>query len=162
MSDKDIQSLLQESRLFKPSKAFQANANFQNYQATRKAALENPEKFWSEIASDLHWFKKWEKVLDWKLPDAKWFIGGKTNIAYNCLDRHIETRGNKTALIWEGEPGEKRQFTFKELHREVCRFGNVLKSLDIQSGDRVMIYMPMTPEAVIAMLGCARIGAVHS
>src|SRR5262249_46036026 len=111
----------------------------------------------------LHWFRKWKKVLQWNPPFAKWFVGGTLNISYNCLDRHLTGwRKNKAALIWEGEPGESRTLTYQQLHREVCRFANVLKSLGVEKGDRVAIYMPMIPELAIAMLACARIGAAHS
>src|SRR5215813_3558555 len=111
------------------------------------------------MAEELHWFKRWDKVLEWNPPHAKWFIGGKTNLSYNCLDRHLVTeRRNKAALIWEGEPGEQRTLTYHQLHREVCKLANVLQGMGVQAGDRVAIYMPMIPEAVIAMLACARIG----
>ena len=129
-----------------------------------------PEKFWSRQAkAELVWFKPWTKVLKWEEPYAKWFVGGQLNVSYNCLDRHLDTaRANKAALIWEGEPaapgkpGEERTLTYKQLHHEVCRFANVLKRNGIKQGDRVLIYLPMVPEAAIAMLACARIGAVHS
>jgi len=125
--------------------------------------MRNPERFWAKIAEELVWFKKWRKVLEWKLPFAKWFVGGKINVSYNCLDRHLSTwRKNKAAIIWEGEPGETRTLTYQELHTEVCKFANVLKSLGVVRGDRVAIYMPLIPEAAIAMLACARIGATHS
>ncbi len=113
--------------------------------------------------TELEWFQKWDTVLDWQPPFAKWFVGGKINISYNCLDRHLTTwRKNKAALIWEGEPGDSRTLTYAQLHREVCQFANALKQLGVQKGDRVGIYMPMIPEAAIAMLACARIGAPHS
>ncbi|MEK0196000.1 AMP-binding protein, partial [Microcoleus anatoxicus] len=109
------------------------------------------------------WFQKWDAVLDWQPPFAKWFVNGKINISYNCLDRHLTTwRKNKAALIWEGEPGDSRTLTYAQLHREVCQMANVIKDLGVEKGDRVGIYMPMIPEAAIAMLACARIGAVHS
>ena len=115
------------------------------------------------MAEELHWFKKWDKVLNWDPPHAEWFVGGKINISYNCLDRHLGTwRRNKAALIWEGEPGETRTYTYQQLHTEVCKFANVLKSRGVQKGDRVAIYMGMCPELAIAMLACARIGAIHS
>src|SRR5207344_3095270 len=114
-------------------------------------------------AAELAWNKKWTKVLAWKEPYAQWFVGGKLNVSENCLDRHVATdRKNKAALIWEGEPGEKRVLTYQQLHREVCKFANVLKRNKIKKGDRVIIYMPMIPEAAIAMLACARLGIVHS
>ena len=125
--------------------------------------MKSPDKFWSAIASELDWFKKWTKVLEWKLPFAKWFVGGKINVSYNCLDRHLSTwRKNKAAIIWEGEPGETRTLTYQKLHADVCKFSNVMKTLGVVKGDRVVIYMPLIPEAAIAMLACARIGATHS
>src|SRR5262249_49535958 len=121
------------------------------------------EGFWAEQAKELHWFKPFDKVLEWNEPFAKWFVGGKTNASYNCLDLHLTTaRRNKAAILWEGEPGDTRVLTYQMLHREVSRFANVLKSLGIKQGDVVSIYMPMVPELAIAMLACARIGAVHS
>jgi acetyl-CoA synthetase len=161
-----MDQLSKESRLFKPSKEFSAKAHIKSlkeYQKYYSDSIKNPEKYWAKIASELHWFKPWKKVLEWKLPFAKWFIGGKTNISYNCIDRHLTTtRKNKAAIIWEGEPGDTRVLTYLDLHREVCKFANVLKNLGIKSGDRVAIYMPMVPELPIAMLACARIGAAHS
>lgn len=126
-------------------------------------ARKNPETFWAEAAKHLHWFKPWKKVLEWKPPYARWFVGGKLNLSYNCLDRFLNTpTQNKAAIIWEGEPGDTQTLTYRQLYWEVCRFSNVLKKLGVQKGDRVIIYMPMIPEGVIAMLACARIGAVHS
>src|SRR5256714_12060738 len=128
-----------------------------------RESIKHPDKFWSREASELLWQKRWRKVLEWKAPFAKWFIGGKLNLSENCLDRHLTThRRNKAAIIWEGEPGEKRTLTYQQLHRDVCRFANVLKRNKIRKGDRVIIYMPTIPEVAIAMLACARIGAVHS
>ncbi|MGD9892709.1 MAG: acetate--CoA ligase, partial [Dehalococcoidia bacterium] len=128
----------------------------------REAEAE-PEGVWAKRAEDLHWFKRWERVLDWQPPFAKWFVGGTLNAAYNCLDRHLDgPRRNKAAIIWEGEPGDERILTYQTLHREVSKFANVLKGLGVKRGDRVGIYLPLVPEAVIAMLACARIGAVHS
>ncbi len=132
----------------------------------RRSTIKQPPpapKFWEGPASELHWFKKWDKVLDWKPPYAKWFAGGKTNISYNCLDVNIQ-KGlrNKAAIVWEGEPGEKRTLTYWDLYRQVCKFANVLKGLGVEKGDRVAIYLPMIPELAIAMLACVRIGAVHS
>jgi acetyl-CoA synthetase len=165
-SQSNIDSILKESRLFNPVEEFSSAAHIKSleqYQQLYQQAEENPDEFWSNIASELHWFKPFEKVLDWQLPWAKWFVGGQINISYNCLDRHLTTwRRNKAALIWEGEPGEVRTYTYQQLHSEVCKFANVLKSLGIQKGDRVAIYMGMTPELPIAMLACARIGATHS
>ncbi|BAY97261.1 acetyl-CoA synthetase [Tolypothrix tenuis PCC 7101] len=167
MSQPTIESILQENRLFHPSAEFSQKAQIKSladYQILYDQAKADPEKFWADLAeSELHWFQKWDTVLDWQPPFAKWFVGGKTNISYNCLDRHLTTwRKNKAALIWEGEPGDSRTLTYAQLHREVCQFANVLKQLGIQKGDRVGIYMPMIPEAAIAMLACARIGAPHS
>jgi acetyl-CoA synthetase len=135
----------------------------EQYRALAREAADDPEGFWARMAESLHWFKKWDRVLEWNPPFAKWFVGGTTNIAYNCIDRHLAgPRRNKAALIWEGEPGEERVLTYQMLHREVCRFANALKSLGVQKGDRVGIYMPMIPEVAVAMLACARIGATHS
>src|SRR2546430_5235176 len=128
-----------------------------------RESIKHPDKFWSREAGELLWRKRWRKVLEWKAPFAKWFIGGQLNLSENCLDRHLTTsRRNKAAILWEGEPGEKRTLTYQQLHREVCRFANVLKRNHIAKGDRVIIYLPTIPEAAIAMLACARIGAVHS
>jgi acetyl-CoA synthetase len=166
MAKADIESVLKEERIFEPPKDFSAKAHiqsFQDYEKLYKQAEEDPEGFWAGIAKELEWFKPWDTVLEWNPPFAKWFVGGRTNIAYNCLDRHLTTaRKNKAAIIWEGEPGEERILTYQALHREVCRFANVLKSISVKTGDRVAIYMPMIPELPIAMLACARIGATHS
>jgi len=167
MSKENIESVLQEDRKFEPSAEFIEKSNFkslQEYQDLRQRSLEEPEKFWADLAqSQLHWFKQWEKVLDWQPPIAKWFVGGKLNISYNCLDRHLHSwRKNKAAIIWEGEPGDSRVITYAQLHREVCQFANALKQLGASKGDRIAIYMPMIPEAAIAMLACARIGAAHT
>ena len=136
------------------------------YKAMYKRSIDDPEGFWAEQADEfLHWFKKWDSVVDYDFHTARirWFEGAKLNVSYNCLDRHLETRGDQVAIIWEGDdPGEDRKITYRELHEEVCRFANGLKSLGVQKGDRVCIYMPMIPEAAVAMLGCARIGAIHS
>ena len=167
MNNQNIESVLQEDRKFEPSAEFIEKSNFkslQEYQDLRQRSLEEPEKFWADLAqSQLHWFKQWEKVLDWQPPIAKWFVGGKLNISYNCLDRHLHSwRKNKAAIIWEGEPGDSRVITYAQLHREVCQFANALKQLGASKGDRIAIYMPMIPEAAIAMLACARIGAAHT
>jgi acetyl-CoA synthetase len=162
----NIDSILHENRSFAPSEEFSSHAHVKNmaeYEALYKRAAEDPEGFWADIAKDLHWFKPWDKVLEWNAPWAKWFSGGQINLSYNCLDRHLKTwRKNKAALIWEGEPGEVRTYTYQQLHSEVQKFANVLKGLGIKKGDRVTIYMGMTPELPIAMLACCRIGAVHS
>ena len=167
MSQPTIESILQEKRLFPPAAEFSRQAHIkslEDYQQLYEKAKADPQKFWADLAeTELHWFGKWDTVLDWQPPFAKWFVGGKINISYNCLDRHLTTwRRNKAALIWEGEPGDSRTLTYAQLHREVCQFANVLKQLGVQKGDRVGIYMPMIPEAAIAMLACARIGAAHS
>ena len=164
--EKNIESHLKENRVFKPPRGFARNArvsSMEQYQRMHRESIRSPEKFWGREARELHWQKPWKQVLQWKAPFAKWFVGGKLNLAENCLDRHLTgPRRNKAAIIWEGEPGEKRILTFQQLHREVCRFANVLKRNKIRKGDRVIIYMPAIPEAAIAMLACARIGAVHS
>jgi len=161
-----IEQLTRESRRFTPPKEFSKKAHIKSLAEYKKyydESIKNPDKFWSQVASELHWFQPFKKVCDWKLPNAKWFVGGKTNVAYNCVDRHLSTwRKNKAAIIWEGEPGDTRVLTFQDLHREVCKFANVLKSMGIKSGDRIAIYMPMVPELSIAMLACARIGAAHT
>ncbi len=161
-----LDQLAKETRSFPPSKTFSKAAHVGSMEAYEKMyekSVSKPEKFWSKIASELHWFKPWKKELEWKLPNAKWFVGGKTNMSYNCLDRHLSTwRRNKAAILWEGEPGDTRTITYAELHRDVCRFANVLKNLGVNAGDRVAIYMPMIPELPVAMLACTRIGAAHS
>jgi acetyl-CoA synthetase len=167
MSQNTIESILQEERLFQPPAEFSQTARIKSlaeYQSLYDKAQADPETFWAELAEqELIWFQKWEKVLDWQPPFAQWFVGGKLNVAYNCLDRHLtDGRRDKPALIWEGEPGDSRSFTYAELHREVCQMANVLKQLGVQKGDRVGIYMPMIPEAAIAMLACARIGVPHT
>jgi len=166
MSQPTIESVLNEKRLFAPSAEFSQSAqikSLEEYQQIYDRAKADPAAFWAELATtELDWFEKWHTVLDWQPPNAKWFDGGKINISYNCLDRHLKTwRKNKAALIWEGENGDSRTLTYSQLHREVCQFANALKQLGITKGDRVGIYMPMIPEAAIAMLACARIGAVH-
>ncbi|MEZ2251233.1 acetate--CoA ligase [Microcoleus sp.] len=167
MSQDTIESILHEKRLFQPPAEFSEKAHIKSleeYQALYDKAKADPQAFWAELATqELDWFQKWDAVLDWQPPFAKWFVNGKINISYNCLDRHLTTwRKNKAALIWEGEPGDSRTLTYAQLHREVCQMANVIKDLGVEKGDRVGIYMPMIPEAAIAMLACARIGAVHS
>ncbi|MBI4199803.1 MAG: acetate--CoA ligase [Chloroflexi bacterium] len=157
-----IDVLLEETRKYPPPPAFVQQANVKD-PAIYEEANRDPEQFWARAAEELHWFKRWDKVLEWQAPSAQWFVGGKLNVAYNCLDRHLATaRKNKAALIFEGEPGDERVLTYQDLHREVCRFANGLKQLGVGKGDRVNLYMPMIPELVIAMLACARIGAPHS
>lgn len=135
----------------------------QEYEELYRESIDQPEKFWAKEARELVWRKPWSSVLEWKVPYAKWFVGGQLNASENCLDRHLDgPRRNKAAIIWEGEPGEKRTLTYAQLHRQVCLFANVLKRNGVKKGQRVLIYMPMIPEAVVAMLACARIGAVHS
>ncbi len=162
----NITSVLKEFRVFKPSAKFAKTAalkSFTQYRKMYNESIHSPEKFWGEMANELSWYKKWTKVLRWKLPFAQWFVGGKINVSYNCLDRHLLTwRKNKAAIIWEGEPGDTRTLTYGDLHREVCRCANVLKKLGVEKGDRIVIYMPMIPELPITMLACARIGATHS
>ena len=161
-----IEGVLKEERVFYPSEEFRSKAHIKSeeeYQRLYEESLKDPEGFWGRVASELHWFEPWQKVLEGDLPHAKWFVGGKTNLSYNALDRHVQTwRRNKAALIWEGEPGEERVLTYHDLWREVQKFANVLKRLGVKKGDRVTIYLPMIPEAAIAMLACTRIGAIHS
>ena len=160
MSDIDV--LLQENRKFPPSEEFRREALLSD-PSIYEAAARNPEGYWAKQAESLHWFQKWNTVLDWDPPRAKWFVGGKINISYNCVDRHIETpRRNKAALVWEGEPGDRRTLTYWDLYVEVQKFANVLTKLGVRRGDRIAIYMPLVPEAAIAMLACTRIGAIHS
>jgi acetyl-CoA synthetase len=166
MSSNAIDSVLNEQRVFEPSDEFRAASQIKSraeYERLYKEAKDDPEGFWAKIAQELHWFKPWDRVLEWKLPFAKWFLGGELNISYNCLDRHVATwRKNKAAIQWEGEPGDSRTLTYQQLLREVSKCANVLKSLGVQKGDRVAIYMGMVPELPIAMLACARIGAAHT
>ncbi|HVG19505.1 MAG TPA: acetate--CoA ligase [Blastocatellia bacterium] len=166
MSQPNIDSILKENRVFEPPDQFREQAHvkgLEEYERIFSDAERDPDKFWAQIAGELHWFRPWDDVLEWDPPWAKWFVGGKTNISYNCLDRHASTwRKNKAAFIWEGEPGEVRTLTYLQLLTEVRKFANVLKSLGVGKGDTVAIYMGMTPELPIAMLACARIGAAHS
>src|SRR5437899_930647 len=172
-AESNITSVLNEKRVFRPPKEFTQRAQVKSlaqYRRLYNESIRSPEKFWAKQGkNELVWFKPWKKVLQWKEPFAKWFIGGQLNVSYNCLDRHLGTpTANKAALIWEGEPaisgkpGEERTLTYKQLHHEVCQFANVLKRHGIKKGDRILIYLPMVPEAAIAMLACTRIGAVHS
>ena len=167
MSDKkpvppEIDALLREDRAFPPAAEFREQANVFDERVYAEAARD-PEAFWATFARELEWFEPWKKVLEWNPPHAKWFVGGKINASVNCLDRHLRgPRRNKAAIIWEGEPGDRRTLTYYDLHREVCQFANVLKSLGVERGDRIAIYLPLIPELAIAMLACARIGAVHS
>ncbi|MBL8185670.1 MAG: acetate--CoA ligase [Blastocatellia bacterium] len=161
-----IESVLSETRVFQPPSDFASKAHISGFEAYERLYAEaeaDPSAFWEKQAADLHWFKRWEKVLEWNEPFAKWFVGGKINVSYNCLDRHASTwRKNKAAIIWEGEPGEIKTITYLQLHQEVSRFANVLKSLGVASGDRVALYMPLVPALAVAMLACTRIGATHT
>src|SRR5258708_21047945 len=162
-----IESHLVENRVFKPSKSFAKRAlisDFDEYEELYRKSIKNTEKFWGQQAEEvLVRHKKWDEVLKWNVRFAEWFVGGKLNVAENCLDRHLEgPRCNKAAIIWEGEPGEKRTLTYKQLHREVCKFANVLRASQIDKGDRILIYMPICPETAVAMLACPRIAAIHS
>jgi len=164
--DTHLSSTLRENRVFPPPPEFAAKAHVRSlaeYEDLYARSIADPEAFWDGIARELHWFSPWTRTLDWNEPWAKWFVGGKINISYNCLDRHVMSgRKDKTAIIWEGEPGEVRKLSFGELLADVERFANALKSLGIRKGDRVAVYMGMTPELAVAILACARIGAVHS
>ncbi|HJQ18825.1 MAG TPA: acetate--CoA ligase [Gemmatimonadaceae bacterium] len=158
----EIDALLQEHRKFPPSSEFRRHALLADPAIYDRAARDH-EGFWAQQAEQLHWFKKWSKVCEWKPPHAKWFLGGTINVSYNCVDRHIDTPvRNKAALIWEGEPGDRRTMTYWDLYIEVQQFANVMKKLGVKRGDRVAIYLPMIPEAAVAMLACTRIGAIHS
>ena len=161
-----IDNVMQESRLFPPSEEFlngcQINS-MEAYQQLYDRAAADPVKFWGDLAKEeLHWFQDFDQTLEWDEPYAQWFVGGKTNVSYNCIDRNLESHGDKTAIIWEGEPGDVRTFTYKQLHSEVSRLANAFKKAGVEQGDVVSIYMPMVPELAFAMLACARIGAVHS
>ena len=162
MADDAIEVLLEEGRTFPPPDEFKQSGNL-NDPGVWERADKDPEGFWAEQAQQLDWFKTWDKVLEWDCPWAKWFIGGKLNVSYNCLDRHVRTaRKNKAAIIWEGEPGDERVLTYRDVWREVNKFANVLKGLGVRKGDRVALYLGMVPELLIAMHACNRIGAVHS
>src|SRR5688500_1598216 len=166
MADKkplaDISDLLQEDRSFPPPPAFREQANVRDDEVYARAE-QDPEAFWAGFASELEWFTPWTRVLEWHPPHAKWFVGGTLNASVNCVDRHVRgPRRNKAALVWEGEPGDRRTLTYFDLYRQVSQFANVLKSLGVTRGDRVALYLPLIPELAIAMLACARIGAVHS
>jgi acetyl-CoA synthetase len=158
----EFDDLLKEDRAFPPSAEFSANATV-NDASIYAEAERDPEGFWARLAGELEWITPWTRVLEWNPPHAKWFIGGKINVSANCVDRHLKgARRNKAAIIWEGEPGDRRTLTYKDLHREVSQCANVLRGLGIKKGDRVALYLPLIPELAIAMLACARIGAVHS
>ncbi|XZE44505.1 acetate--CoA ligase [Pirellulaceae bacterium SH467] len=162
-----IDNVMHETRVFPPSAEFARKAHIgsmEEYKKLYEESVADIEGFWGKQAVEhLHWFQPFNQVLDWQSPHAKWFVGGQTNVSANCLDVHLDAGlGDRVAFHWEGEPGEKRTLTYRDVHREVCRFANGLKKLGIQKGDRVSIYMPMVPELPIAMLACARIGAIHS
>ena len=158
----EFSDLLRENRSFAPPDGFRQDAHVSDDRLYAEAERD-PEAFWARFARELEWIKPWDRVLEWNPPHAKWFVGGKINASVNCIDRHLRgPRRNKAALVWEGEPGDTRTLTYHDLHREVSKFGNVLRSLGIKKGDRIALYMPLVPELAIAMLGCARIGAVHS
>ncbi|MCZ7397453.1 MAG: AMP-binding protein, partial [Candidatus Methanoperedens sp.] len=162
-----IESLLKEKRIFHSPPEFSKKAyikNLSEYQKIYERSIHDPPSFWAEKADGLTWFKKWDNVYSWD-PDkviCKWFEGGKLNASYNCLDRHLATRGDRIAIIWESDGGETESYTYRQLHTDVCKFANVLKKRGIKKGDRVAIYMPMIPQLVISMLACARIGAIHN
>jgi len=159
----NIETLQRSSRVIPAPPEVKAHAHIQDYETAYQASIADPEKFWEGIAKELHWFSPWNKVLEWNYPWAKWFLGATCNISYNCLDRHVQTwRRNKVAVIWVGEKGEERIFTYAELYRQVNKCANALKSIGLQKGDRVTIYLPKIPEQIVAMLACARIGVVHS
>jgi acetyl-CoA synthetase len=158
----ELEDLLREDRTFAPPADFQARAHVTD-QSIYAEAERDPEAFWARLAGELEWSRDWDQVLDWQPPHAKWFVGGKLNASVNCLDRHVRgARRNKAALVWEGEPGDRRTLTYFDLYRQVSAFANVLKGLGIKKGDRVGMYLPLVPELVISMLACARIGAIHS
>ena len=160
-----IRSMSREDRRFPPSPEIKKTALIDEatYERMYRRSVEDPEGFWADMAAqELTWTRRWDRVLDWQPPNARWFDGGELNLSANCLDRHLPTRGDKTALLWEGEPGEIRRITFKQLHAEVCQFANALAAAGVVAGDRVAIYMPMIPEAAVAMLACTRIGAAHT
>src|SRR5215211_3800207 len=158
----EISALLQEDRRFPPDAKWRREAVVNDAGVYARAAAD-PEAFWAGFARELEWIQPWSRVLEWKSPDAKWFVGGTLNASVNCLDRHVRgPRRNKAAFIWEGEPGDRRTLTYWDLYRQTSAFANVLKSLGVKRGDRVALYLPLIPELAIAMLACARIGAVHN
>ncbi|MCC7416341.1 MAG: acetate--CoA ligase [Acidobacteria bacterium] len=158
----DIDDLLRETRRFPPSPAIRAQAHVRD-EAIYEDAARDPQAFWARMAAELEWSRPWDAILDWQPPHAKWFVGGRLNASVNCLDRHLRgARRNKAAIVWEGEPGDRRTLTYFDLYREVSAFANVLKALGVRKGDRVAIYLPLVPELAVAMLACARIGAVHN
>src|SRR2546422_719660 len=163
MTTDRIETLLDEQRRFPPPDSFKAQAHVRDT-TPHERARRDPEGYWADWAKQLEWSRPWDRVLEWKPPHAKWFLGGKLNVSVNCLDRHVRAgKSGRVALIWEGEPpGQVRRITYGELHADVNKFANVLKGLGVRRGDRVAIYLPMVPEVAVAMLACARIGAVHT
>lgn len=165
-ASQNIESHLVENRVFPPPAEFARAAripSMEEYNRLYRESIDSPDTFWAREAGELHWQQPWTRVLDWQVPFAKWFAGGKINVSENCLDRHLDSaRRDKPAIVWEGEPGDKRTLTYAELHAQTCLFANVLKAHGVQAGDRVLLYLPLVPEAAVAMLACARIGAVHS
>ena len=166
-SSGQIEQVMQEDRKFPPSESFASQAvigSIEQYEQLYDRAKNHPNEFWGEIATDeMHWFEPFQSVLEGSGKDVTWFAGGKTNLSYNCLDANIAAgKGDKKAIIWEGEPGDTQTLTYSQLHTQVCKFTNALKELGVGAGDVVSIYMPMTPELAIAMLACVRIGAIHS
>src|SRR5579875_105985 len=161
-----MESVLRENRVFPPPAEFAANAwigSEAEYERIYRRSVDDPEGFWAEAANELEWFERWTKVIDGEGPETKWFTGGKLNLSHNCVDRHADgSRGDKIALLWEGEPGGIRRLTYGQLQEQVQRFANVLKAQGVKKGDRVAVYMGMSPELAITLLACARIGAVHS
>ncbi len=167
MAETTIESLLEEKRVFNPSKDFISKAyikNLDEYKKIYERSINDPPSFWGELADQISWYRKWKNVYSWDPEKAicKWFEGGKLNASYNCLDRHLSTRGDRIAIKWEGDGGDVATYTYKQLYDEVCKFANVLKKRGIKKGDRVAIYLPMIPQLVISMLACARIGAIHN
>ena len=161
----NLSSTLRENRVFPPPAEFAVRAQIstlEEYESLYKKSIDEPEGFWSDAAKNLEWFAPWSKVLEGNFPSAKWFVGGKLNLCHNCVDRHAHTTPDKIAILWEGEPGDVRSLSYSELLEQVQKFANVLKSNGVNKGDRVAIYMGMAPELAIALLACARIGAVHS
>ena len=158
-----IETLLKTSTVYHPTEKTLKEAHIKDYETAYKESIADPEKFWEGVAKELEWFSPWKKVLEWKFPWAKWFLEAKCNISYNCLDRHVKSwRKNKVAVIWIGEQGEERLFTYAELHRQVNKCANAMKSIGLKKGDVVTIYLPKIPEQIVAMLACARIGVIHS
>ena len=167
MNESSLESMSNEARVFAPSKAFSEKAHIasmEEYDRLYKESIEQPETFWARVAGELHWSEPWDRVLNEEnAPYYRWFESGKTNVCYNCVDRHVDQgKGDKVAYHWEGEPGDTRTLTFRDVQREVAKLANAFKSLGVGKGDRVAIYLPMVPELVFSMLACARIGAVHT